>query len=139
MRLSVMGLLAIPLAVAACGKDNPLRETALGISSATAVGRSAQLALDAVSGTQAAGCVQVTQACSTYPCDGAATVTVGNDCPLPLASAGSGTVTVTGHFTTADRATFTAIFTDVRAGAEPKAIALASVTQVTAERSGNSV
>jgi hypothetical protein len=126
--------------MAACGAgDNPLRETALGISTAAAIGRSVQLGLDAVSGAQVAGCVQVTQACSTYPCDGAATLSLGGGCPLPLGGAAAGTVTVMGRFTSSTDATFSATFADVTAGAEAKPIALANVTTVSARRSGNTV
>lgn len=126
------------LAMVGCGGSNPLHETALGITAATSIGRSVQLAMLAVPGTQAAGCVQVTQACSSYPCDGAATVSLGGDCPLPLGGTTAGTVSVTGHFTSASDATLAATFTNVTVGND-KPIALATVTAVTATQSGASV
>ncbi len=140
MRLSWFALAASAVAMGACGADNPLRETALGISAAASVGRSAQLALLAVSGAQSTSCVQVTQACTTtYPCDGSATVTLGGNCPLPLGGAATGTVTVMGRFSSAKQATLSATFTNVTAGAKAKPIALASVTTISASQTNNVV
>jgi hypothetical protein len=139
MRMSLLSLSVAALAIGACANDNPLRETALGISAAASVGRSAQLALNAVSGAQVASCVQVMQACTTYPCDGSAKVTLGSGCPLPLGGTASGTVMVNGRFTAAGTATLTATFTDVTAGAEAKPIAVATVTTISASQSGNIV
>jgi hypothetical protein len=139
MRMSLLTLSVGALAMGACANDNPLRETALGISAAASVGRSAQLALHAVSGTQIAGCVQVMQACTTYPCDGSVRLNLGSGCPLPLGGAATGSVTVMGRFTSQDKATLTTTFTDVTAGAEAKPIALANVTTINVSKSGDSV
>ena len=140
MKTSSLILAASALAMVGCGSSNPLRETALGLSAAASIGRSVQLALDAVPGTEVSSCVQVTQGCNNnYPCDATATVNLGADCPLPLGGAASGTVAVTGHFTSATDATLAATFVGVTVGEKPQPIALASITAVTATESANSV
>lgn len=141
MKFGLLSLIGGALVMSACGKDNPLRETSLGITSATSVARVMQLALDAVTGIPVASCVQVSQACTDRPCDGGATISIGDECPLPLGTGDTGMVTVSGRFDSSSRATLGAQFIDVTTtGTEqPEAIALASVTQVTAERSGNTV
>jgi hypothetical protein len=131
--------LAVLLFATACGGSNPLRETALGIAAASAVARSVQLGMDSIPGTHVDACVQVTQGCTSYPCDGAATVTLGGGCPLPLGAHAAGTIAVTGHFSSATQSTFTTTFTNVTVGAMPKAVALANVTAITGTLSGNTL
>src|SRR5262245_21415543 len=89
----------------ACGaKQAAIDEVQYGVTSASAVGRTAALAMDAMKGMVSA-CVAVTTACSTYPCTmGAVTITLGDGCQLPLGGTASGTVTVTGSWSTADAA-----------------------------------
>ena len=83
MKTSSLILAASALAMVGCGSSNPLRETALGLSAAASIGRSVQLALDAVPGTEVSSCVQVTQGCNNnYPCDATATVNLGADWEL---------------------------------------------------------
>ena len=130
-----LGLFAA-LTLAACGGTPPIQEVEQGLATATTIGRSISLALDGVSGT-ATSCVQVVKACSTYPCDGEANVTLGNACPLATGSA-TGTVNVTGRWTSATKAELTAVFTDVKVG-DASASAVASVKKVTVERSGNTI
>lgn len=139
MRLPLCALAAGALAMGACGGGNPLHETALGISAASSVGRSVELALAGMTGVQVASCVQVAQACTSYPCTGAATVNLGSDCTLPLGGAASGTVAVMGQLSSATDGTLTATFTNVTVGKDQKAFALASVTAITASQSGNTV
>jgi hypothetical protein len=137
-RFAVAGLLGVGI-VAGCGSGDQLREVALGLSAAATIGRSVQLAMDGVGGTSGAVCVQVTKACATYPCDGEAALTLGADCALPLGGAATGSVTVSGHFTSATQATLTAQFVNVVVGAGKEPIALANASQLTASRSGTSI
>lgn len=137
MRLTSLFALAAALGIGGCGGGNPLHETALGISAATSVGRGAELAFSAMTGTTIA-CVQVTTACTTYPCDSSATVTLGNGCGLPLGGNATGTMVMAGHFDSAESASFTATFTNVTVD-NTKPIALASVSDVTASKSGGAL
>lgn len=130
-----LGLTAV-LVFVACGGTPPIQEVEQGLASATTIGRSISLALDAVSGTNTS-CVQVVKACSTFPCDGEANVTLGNACPLATGTA-TGTVNVTGRWTSATKGELTAVFTDVKVGDE-SASAVASVKKVSVERSGNTI
>src|SRR5688572_10565430 len=108
-------VLAISLAAISCGGavDDGTAELTLGLSSASATGRNVALALDAVSGTPTS-CVQVVKACTTYPCDGEATITMGAECPLPLGGLASGSIKITGKWTSATKAALSAEFINVK-------------------------
>lgn len=136
MRLALCSLL-VAVSVG-CGGGNPLRESALAIASAAITARSVSLATSAIGGAPAS-CVSVTAACTTYPCQGGVAIALGDGCALPLGGAATGTINVTGNWTSATQATLSATLADVRAGAESKAVALASVTSVSASVSGDIV
>lgn len=140
MKLRILAVSACATVALACGAvqpDDPVREVTLGLGSSGAVARSAMLALDAIAGTSNA-CVTVNQACTTYPCNGSVTVTQGAGCAMPLGGAGTGSVTVTGQWTSATKATVSTQFTDVKTDAQ-KALAVANVTQVSVEKVSNTV
>mgnify|MGYP000846134718 CR=1 FL=1 len=127
---------------AACGnsQQTQINEVQFGITSSAVVGRISALAMDAIKGG-ATACATVKTACATYPCaTGEVTVTLGAGCPLPLGGTASGTVSVTGNFTSADNATLSHTYVNTQVTAqENKALALASVAQVKVTRSGNLV
>jgi len=131
-----MGLLA------ACGRSQQaqINEVQFGITSAAVVGRISALAMYAMKG-EATACTTVKTACATYPCaTGEVTVTLGPDCPLPLGGTASGTVLVTGNFTSTDSATLSHTYVNTQVTEqENKALALESVTQVKVSRLGNQV
>jgi hypothetical protein len=68
------------------------------------IGHSASMTAAAMDAPVA--CVSVTQPCSaTYPCNGVASVTLGDACPLPLGGVGNGQVAVSGSWAASDSAT----------------------------------
>lgn len=127
------------LGLAACGGDNPLREHAQGIAAAATTARSVSLAIGAVTGISASGCVQATTACTTYPCAGAAQITLGDACPLPLATGVTGQITVNGMWSSATDASVQVVFVDVKESASTDAIALTKVTSISATSSGETI
>lgn len=124
----------------ACGaKQAAIDEVQYGVTSASAVGRTASLAMDAMKG-MASACATVTTACASYPCTtGAVTIALGAGCPLPLGGTSSGTVTVTGNWSSADQATLSQTYTNTQVASAGKALAIASVTQISASRAGNTL
>jgi len=126
----------------ACGssQQKSIDEVQFGVTTASAVGRVSALAMDAVKGT-ATACATVKTACTTYPCStGAVDITLGAGCPLPLGGMASGSVTVTGSWSSADQATLSQTFVNAQVAAQSnKALAIANVTQVSASRSGTSL
>lgn len=139
LRLAVPGLLSALALVSACGgKQAAIAEVQYGITSAAAIGRMGSLTMDAIKGTTTI-CAMVQTACTNYPCsNGAVNITLGSGCPLPLGGTASGTVTVTGNWSTADQATLTQTYANTSVGDQGnKALAVAKVTSVTAKRSGN--
>lgn len=134
-RFAFVGLLFI---VGGCSSGNPLREPAQGIASAALTARGVSLAVTAVAGSTAP-CVQVTKACTSFPCDGAATVTLGAGCELPLGGAASGQISVSGSWTSQSSASVQAQFIDVRAAAGNNTVALTSVTSISSSQSGDTV
>lgn len=137
MRTLWMGCLIV-VTVSGCSGSNPLREPAQGIAAAALTGRGVSLAMAGITGTSTT-CVQVTTACTSYPCQGAATVTLGDGCGLPLGGAGTGQITVNGSFSSATDATLQATFVDVRAATSKQAVALSSVTSLSASVAGDLV
>lgn len=124
----------------ACGaKQAAIDEVQYGVTSASAVGRTASLAMDAMKGMVSA-CAAVTTACASYPCaTGAVMITLGPGCPLPLGGTASGSVMVTGNWSTADQATLSQTYANTQVASAGKALAIASVTQVSASRTGNTL
>jgi hypothetical protein len=139
MRTVLCGVTAL-LLLSGCGaKQAAIDEVQFGVTSASAVGRAAALAMDGIKGTSST-CVVVTTACTAYPCtSGAVTITLGSGCPLPLGGVASGSITVTGNWSNADQATLSQIFVNTQVASAQKALAVASVTQITASRSGNTL
>lgn len=138
MMTRVLALLA--MSAAACsGTGDSLHDIALGLATATATARSASLAMAAIGGT-APSCASVTSACTTYPCAGAVSIAVGGDCAYPLGAAASGTVKVTGQWSSAGSATLGAEFIGVdEAVGKGEAFAATQVTTITATLSGGTV
>jgi hypothetical protein len=59
---------------------------------------------------QSTACASVTQACTSYPCNGGVSLSLGSGCPEPLGGVGTGTVAVSGSWTAADTATLMLAF-----------------------------
>jgi hypothetical protein len=120
------------LALVGCiktGGDVDLRPMEVAIGAAASLGHASTIAMNAMSAQTA--CAQVTRACASYPCsDGAVTITLGADCPLPLGGAATGVVSVTGTWQSATQATLSSTFTNVLAGANETVVV--SATNVTA-------
>jgi hypothetical protein len=137
-------LFAVLSLASACGnpKQEAIDEVQYGLTTASAIGRTSALAMDAIKGT-ASACVSVKTACTSYPCtNGEVTITLGAGCQLPLGGVASGTVTVTGSWQSADEATLSQTFTNAQVAAQSsttKALAVAKVTQVSARRSGSTL
>jgi hypothetical protein len=84
-------------------------------------------------------CASVKTGCTTYSCNGAVTVNLGAACPLPLGGEATGSVDVTGSWTSVDQATMSQTFTNAHVSALDKDLAVASVTKLTTTRSANQV
>lgn len=99
----------LPLALVCGGcfgssSDQDLSELEVALVAGSSIGHSASMTAAAMNAPVA--CVNVTQPCSaTYPCDGVASVTLGDACPLPLGGVGSGQVAVSGSWAATDMAT----------------------------------
>lgn len=122
----------------ACGaKQEAIDEVQFGLTSTAAIGLASSLAMDAIKGPVPA-CATVQTACTTYPCaTGSITISLSAGCPLPLGGAASGSVVVKGTWTTVDQATLSHTVTNTAVAAQGgKALAVASVKQVTATRAG---
>ncbi len=118
------------------GGDVDRKPMELAVSAAATLGQSATLAMNAMSKTNASACAQVTTDCASYPCaSGAVAITYGSDCPLPLGGQATGTVQVSGMWTSSTSATLTSTFTNVSAGGQNAVVT--SATNVSA--SANSV
>lgn len=126
---------------AACGaKQAAIDEVQYGLTTAAAIGMASSLSMDAIKGSVPA-CASVQIACTTYPCSsGTVNISLGAGCPLPLGGAASGSVTVTGSWSSMDAATLQQTFTNATVSAvSNKALAVASVKSVKGARSGNNV
>jgi hypothetical protein len=117
-----------------CSGGNPLHEVAQGISAATITARSVSLAMVAVGGTPLS-CTSIQTGCVAFPCSASVTVDVGN-CPMPLAAADSGTITVSGTWSSATAAMVSVTLVDVKVAATNDVAALENVTQVSANFGG---
>lgn len=141
MQRTCYSLLSL-LLLGACGSSvqTSIDEIQYGMTTAAVVGRTSALSMDAIKGT-ATACATVKTACTMYPCTtGAVDIALGSGCPLPLGGTASGSVTVRGNWQSADQATLSQTFTNAQVAAESnKALALATVTQVTAQRTGSTI
>ena len=82
MRTSLLASSCLLLA-AGCistGSSVDLTQMEVAIGAAATLGHSGTLAMNAMTATT--DCTQVTQRCTTYPCTGAVTITLGPNCPL---------------------------------------------------------
>jgi hypothetical protein len=117
------------------GGDVDRKPMELAVSAAATLGQSATLAMNAMAKTNASTCTQVTTQCASYPCSsGAVTITYGTDCPLPLGGQATGTVQVSGMWTSSTSATLSNTFTNVTAGGLTGVVTSAS--NVTASANG---
>jgi hypothetical protein len=100
----------------------------VAIAAAASLGQTATLAMNAME--RPTSCAQATTACSSYPCSGAVTISYGADCPLPLGGVASGSVNVTGTWSSATAATLSSTFVNVQAGGKNNVVT--SATNLTA-------
>jgi len=140
MRTKLFSLGVCVLLMACGAKQAAIDEVQFGLTTAGAIGLSGALAMDAIKGP-APACAMVQTACSSYPCTmGSANVSLSAGCPLPLGGAASGSVTVTGSWSSADSAMLQQTFTNATVAAQSnKALAVANVKQVSASRSGSNI
>jgi hypothetical protein len=109
-----------------------MRPMETAIASAASLGHASTLAMTAMQQTSAVACTQVTTACTTFPCQGAVTITLGNDCPLPVGGVASGTVQVTGMWSSATSAKLSTTYSNVKVAAGARNSVFVSATNVTA-------
>jgi hypothetical protein len=126
----------VGLAAGCFGDDSvDLSRLEAALSASASLGQSATLAM-AATGT-ASLCTTVTAPCTSYPCDGAVTIGYGADCPLPLGGVASGSVNVSGSFSSADAATLASVFVSASAGGRP--VAVVKATSLTVRRAAGDV
>jgi hypothetical protein len=104
-------LLPLSLVCAGCfgSSDTDLSSIEVALVAASSIGHSASLSASGM--TNPIACVAVQQACNgTYPCNGLASVMLGDACPLPLGGVGAGQVAVSGSWTASDAATLGMMF-----------------------------
>lgn len=99
------------LACAGCSfgsSSADLSSLEVALVAGSSIGHAAALAASSMGGATA--CATVTQACTSYPCSGSTSEMLGDDCPLPLGGVGTGSVVVSGTWTTPDDATLMMTF-----------------------------
>ncbi|MEW5741002.1 MAG: hypothetical protein AB1938_18925 [Myxococcota bacterium] len=133
----VLAVSALTAVLFACGPDQTVQELEVGMATASAIGRTTSLALEGMKATTP--CATVTKACTTFPCDGAVSISLSAGCPLFIGGEASGSVTVSGQWTSLDEASLTSELTDVKATAAQNGVAVAKVTTVRVQRQGNEV
>jgi hypothetical protein len=101
----------LALACVGCSGTVDLSPIETALVAGSSIGHAASIAVASMSTPTA--CANVTQACSTFPCDGAATLALGPACPLPLGGAASGSVGVGGTWSSQNAATLMLTFIDV--------------------------
>jgi hypothetical protein len=108
------------LVLAGCvSADTDLTPMEQAIAEGSEIGVVSSLAMSAMasaSSTAPVPCAQVTSGCTSFPCIGAVTLTLGASCPFPIGGAGSGTVAVTGTWSSATEATLGARFGTAQIG-----------------------
>ncbi len=123
-RSALAVLLPVALVWGGCintGSSVNLKPVELAITSAASLGLVSTIAMNAIASGSSTNvsvpCAQVTQACTNFPCSsGAVTVTLGSACPIPIGGVGSGSITVTGNWTSSTDATLSETFTNVKVG-----------------------
>lgn len=86
-----------------------LKSLEIALVAGSSIGHAASIASASMAGPTA--CATVTQPCSaSYPCSGAATLALGDACPLPLGGVGTGSVIVSGTWSAPDKTTLTLTF-----------------------------
>lgn len=114
-----------------CRDNGPARDTPSGplscevnvgpveeiLGTAVPLAYAATLAMAAMAGNDMP-CVAVTMSCATPPCSGSVTVTLDDNCVLPLGSVGNGTIIVSGNWTSDSEAVLTAVYQGVTIGGE---------------------
>ncbi len=119
-----------------CGaSSSDLHGLELALGAASSLGLVTSLAMDAISAPTA--CAQVVAGCTSFPCSGEVSITLGADCPLPLGGVASGTVDVSGSWSSADSATLSTTFVQVAAGGRTEVVVAAH--DLTVDRSTTSV
>ncbi len=104
-------LLVSTVVCAGCfgSSDADLSPIEAALVAGSSIGHSASMTAAAMDAPVA--CVNVTQPCgAAFPCDGVASVTLGDACPLPLGGVGSGEVAVSGSWAASDDATLGMMF-----------------------------
>ena len=142
MRPSLVCLVWFASSAAGCfGADaSDLHGVEMALGAASSIAQASSIAMNAIADVAAANtsisCVTVMNGCSGFPCQGAVEVRFGGACPLPLGAA-SGTVSVSGSWSSASDARLEASFTSVAAGARGSVVV--DATSVTVTRSPSSV
>ncbi len=117
--LCTIGLLAL----AACSsEDTDLTPMEQAIAVGSEIGVVSSLSMSAMASPTPVACAQVTSGCTSFPCIGAVTLTLGASCPFPIGGVGSGTVSVTGSWSSADAATLGARFGAAQIGGAPSVL-----------------
>jgi hypothetical protein len=101
-----------------------------GIAASVSLGHGSSIAMAKMANTNTA-CASVRAACAGYPCDGEVVITLGSGCPLPLGGEATGTIEVSGSWSSEDSATLSNTFIDVKAGTQTQAVVDASNLTVT--------
>ncbi len=137
---------AVPLLLAGCistgsnVSSTDIHPVEVAIASAAELGFVASTAMNAMSTSTSVPCAQVTQACTSYPCNnGSVTITLGSECPLTIGGAATGAVTVTGSWTSSTSATLSSTFTNVQVGGTSSVVASATSLTATPPASPNPV
>jgi hypothetical protein len=125
------------LVAVGCGGQSTVQSLEVAMGAVAAIGQSAVLANGAVNTTGTVTCAAVSPACTSFPCTTTVTVTLGSGCPVPLGGEGSGTVTVSGTWQSADQATVTSEFAGARVGT--RNLVVAQTRNFSVERSGDTV
>lgn len=117
MRLSVRVAAVGLLVAASCGDkkaDPTQRLVEVALAAGSNLGFAANVALAALGGP--VGCGTPSPACTSYPCTNEITVALSDTCQLPLGGAASGSIKVSGIWSSADTGTITANFPDAKIG-----------------------
>lgn len=103
-------LVVLTVACAGCfgSSDVDISAVEIALVAGSSIGHAADVGNAGMDGSTA--CVAVTQPCTSYPCNGAASLTLGSACPEPLGGVGTGSVAVSGQWTATDTATLMLAF-----------------------------
>jgi hypothetical protein len=81
-------------------------------------------------------CASVKTACAAYPCNGEVVITLGSGCPLPIGGEATGTINVSGSWSSETSSTMSSTFVNVKAGTQSQTVADASNLTVTRSSDG---